>query len=147
MSQFYLHIIYNIKIHRFLQFSLQFTSFYLFKCWICSFLPTYYLKLIESLLYRVYNRKNRVPMQKFNWNLDWNCFCVGCGWCPHIADASDQNKLQPSWHLVTMQACFHDRKKSKKTYLWPLYITIRTFILELKVYILQFRLYQNCEIL
>ncbi len=41
---------------------------------------------------------------------------VGCGWCPHIADASDQQKLQHTWPLVTMQACFHDRKKVKNIF-------------------------------
>ncbi len=65
---------------------------------------------------------------------------VGCGWCPHIADASDQQKLQHTWPLVTMQACFHDRKKVKNIFVTFFYLTILTSILE-------FKLYQNCEIL
>ncbi len=34
---------------------------------------------------------------------------------PMVADARDQQKIQHSWPLVTMQACFHDRIKKIKT--------------------------------
>ncbi len=67
---------------------------------------------------------------------------VGCGWCPHIADASDQHKLQHTWILVTMQACFHHRKKVKIIFVTFLshnsdfYIGIESLHL---VYISQFR--------
>ncbi len=30
-----------------------------------------------------------------------------------VADARDQQKLQHTWPLVTMQACFHQNKKVK----------------------------------
>ncbi len=58
-----------------------------------------------------------------------------------VSDASDQQQIQHTWPLVTMQACLHDRIKKLTPYLWPFYLTIRTSILELQVYILQFRLF------
>ncbi len=84
MSQFCLHITDNIKIHSFLLFSLQFTFnwnlFYISKCWMCSFLATYYLKLNESLLYRLYIRKNRVPYAEIQLDPWLKLLFSGWGW-------------------------------------------------------------------
>ncbi len=64
----------------------------------CLFLPTYYLILNESLLYRLYNRKNRVPYAEIQlepwlklifsgWGLDVDGALM-------VADARDQQKFQ-----------------------------------------------------
>ncbi len=94
----------------------------MFKCWICSFLATCYLNSNESLLYRVYNITNRVPCVEIQLETWLKLLSVGGGWtwmCPMVADAWDQHTLQYTWPLVTMQACFHDRIKKLKPYLWP----------------------------
>ncbi len=88
--------------------------FYIFT--LCSFLATYYLKLNESLLYRMYNSKNMVPyaeIQLESWTFQWVGLDVDGA--PVVADASDQQTLQHTWPSVTMQACFNHRIKKVKT--------------------------------
>ncbi len=68
-------------------------------------------------------------MQKFNWNLEpssgWGLDVDGA---PMVADASDQQKFQHTWPLITMQACFRHRKKKVKIVIVTFYLTIHTFI-------------------
>ncbi len=45
----------------------------------------------------------------------FQCVSAGCGWCPHDSWCSDQQKIQHTWPLVTMQACFGHRIKKVKT--------------------------------
>ncbi len=47
-------------------------------------------------------------------NLQWVSVGV-LWWCPHDSWCSDQQQLQHTWPLVTMQACFFHRIKKVKT--------------------------------
>ncbi len=119
MSQFYLHIIDNLKIHSF-PFSLKFTfnwnPFYIFKCWLCSFLATYYLKSNESLYVFIECTIEKIGSPCRNSigtliEIVFQWVRVGCGWCSHGSWCQWSTTIQHTWPLVTMQACFHDRIK------------------------------------
>ncbi len=106
----------------------------MFRCWICSFLATCYLNSNESLLYRVYNITNRVPLCRNSigpWLklIQWGrgCGCAHGSWC-------HQHTLQYTWPLVTMQACFHDRIKNKNI-VCDLYLTNSGFYIEIPDFI------------
>ncbi len=60
--------------------------------------------------------KNRVPYAGIQWEpWTFQCVSVGCGWCSRGSWCSDQQTLQHTWPLVTMQACFCHRIKKVKT--------------------------------
>ncbi len=81
----------------------------------------------------MYNRKKRVLYVEIQLELDWKGFSVGECWM-YMA-------------FGYYASLFPWQNKKVKTKCVTFYLTIRTSILELQVYILQFRLYQSCEIL